>query len=141
MGDGTPDRFPADLRQPDPGLPCAVPGYHARFAAQFHRDPGSILARAYTAGVLKPQPEQLRAAAQMTLALPDLEDEPAPTLPKIILYLGIIGWYRIHGMIMLELFHHAQGIVKDTQAFYRHEVELLLQSMGLESCSNPEPID
>jgi AcrR family transcriptional regulator len=116
-----------------------IPGYHAPSQITAPASGRSftviltILARAYTAGVLKPQPEQLRAAAQMALALPKLETEIL-TLPKIILYLGIIGWYRIHGMIMLELFHHAQGVIKDTQLFYRHEVALLLQGMGL----NPE---
>jgi AcrR family transcriptional regulator len=116
-----------------------IPGYHAPFEITMPASRRSftvildILAGAYTSGVLKPQPEHLRAAEQLTLSLPDLEEVPAPPLPKIILYLGIVGWYRIHGMIMLELFHHAQGIVQDTQAFYRHEVEALLHSMGLES--------
>jgi AcrR family transcriptional regulator len=116
-----------------------IPGYHAPYQVTAAASRRSftvilgILARAYTAGALKPQPEQIRAAAQIVLALPELEAEPAPTLPKIILYLGIIGWYRIHGMIMLELFHHAQGIVSDTQAFYQHEVELLLKEIGLDA--------
>jgi AcrR family transcriptional regulator len=116
-----------------------IPGYHAPYPLTAPASWRSftvilgILARAYTAGALKPQAEQIRAAAQMSLALPEPEAEPTPTLPKIILYFGMIGWYRIHGMIMLELFHHTQGIVNDTRSFYRREVELLLKSMGLET--------
>jgi AcrR family transcriptional regulator len=115
-----------------------IPGYHAPSQVTAPASARSftvilgILARAYTAGALKPQPEQVRAAAQMSLALPELEAGLSPSLPKIILYLGIIGWYRIHGIIMLELFHHIQGVVNDTQAFYQHEVELLLKGMGLD---------
>ncbi len=49
-----------------------------------------------------------------------------------LLYLVAVGWARIHGMIMLELFHHTQGVVGDTEAFYRLEVAQFLRQFGLD---------
>jgi len=46
------------------------------------------------------------------------------------LYLTIVGWARIHGIIMLELFHHLQPTIGDVDAFYRSEVEILLKHIG-----------
>jgi hypothetical protein len=34
-------------------------------------------------------------------------------------------------MVMLELFHHTQPTVGDTEAFYRHEVNAYLDQLGL----------
>lgn len=55
--------------------------------------------------------------------------EGYPVSPQA-LYLTIVGWTRIHGIIMLELFHHLQPTLGDVDAFYRSEVEMLLKRIG-----------
>lgn len=52
----------------------------------------------------------------------------APTAP---LYALIVGWTRIHGLVTLELFHHLQPAIGDTEALYRHEVNVYLDQLGL----------
>jgi len=54
-----------------------------------------------------------------------------PFLPDKVVYIGIVGWYHIHGMIMLELFNHIQPLVSDPAAFYRFEIERLMDLMNL----------
>lgn len=51
--------------------------------------------------------------------------------PGGLFYLLAVGWSRIHGMVMLELFGHSQPVVGDTAAFYEHEVDALLSEAGL----------
>jgi AcrR family transcriptional regulator len=91
----------------------------------------SILAAAYRAGELQLLPEHLHLPPAVQTSLAQLEETGAFQLSTAVIYLGVVGWYRIHGMIMLELFHHTQPLVNDTEAFYRHEVESLLKSFGL----------
>jgi len=50
--------------------------------------------------------------------------------------LGIVGWGRTHGLIMLELFEHLQPVVGDTDAYYRHQLRSLFHNMGV----NPDII-
>lgn len=53
------------------------------------------------------------------------------TVSNETLYLFIVGWTRIHGIVTLELFNHIQPSVGDTDAFYRHELRVFLTSLGL----------
>jgi AcrR family transcriptional regulator len=55
--------------------------------------------------------------------------EGYPVTPEAM-YLTIVGWTRIHGIIMLELFHHLQPTIGDVDTFYRSEIEVLLKSIG-----------
>ncbi|MBE3558215.1 MAG: TetR/AcrR family transcriptional regulator [Ktedonobacteraceae bacterium] len=48
-------------------------------------------------------------------------------LSPLSLYLTIVGWSRIHGIIMLELFHHLQPVIGNVDAYYRSEVKNLLK--------------
>ncbi len=52
-------------------------------------------------------------------------------LPVEMFYLLIVGWSRIHGIIMLELFEHIGPTVGDVAAFYEQEVDALLAHIGL----------
>lgn len=47
-------------------------------------------------------------------------------VPIEVFYEGVVGWSRLHGIIMLELFHHLQPVVGDVEAFYRAEIENML---------------
>jgi AcrR family transcriptional regulator len=47
------------------------------------------------------------------------------------LYSLLAAWAQLHGMIVLELFHHLQPIIGDVEPFFRVEVESLLDRLGL----------
>jgi AcrR family transcriptional regulator len=51
---------------------------------------------------------------------------------RLAAYLNVIGWTRIHGVIMLELFNHIQPVIGDTQAFYEAQIQAMLKDFGLE---------
>jgi hypothetical protein len=86
-----------------------------------------VLLQAYQAGALKVYPH----SQGLNLELPDLGNG-AGSLPEDVLYLGLVGWTRLHGFIMLELFGHLQTLVGNPDAFYRGEMEHLMRSVGLE---------
>jgi AcrR family transcriptional regulator len=50
----------------------------------------------------------------------------------VAMYMGIVGWGQLHGIIMLELFGHLGPVVGDLDAYYAGQVESLLVSMGSE---------
>lgn len=47
-------------------------------------------------------------------------------VPIEVFYETVVGWSRLHGIIMLELFHHLQPVVGDVDAYYRAEIENML---------------
>jgi AcrR family transcriptional regulator len=50
---------------------------------------------------------------------------------ELALYLGVAGWTRLHGIIMLELFNHLQPVIGDVGAYYRQEVAALFHEFGV----------
>jgi AcrR family transcriptional regulator len=92
-----------------------------------------ILSEAMAAGRFKPPltiEELPPSVAAHLRALIGSDDYPE--LP-MALYIGIVGWTRIHGMVTLELFENTQSVVSDTEAFYRYEVTKLCKEMNLTS--------
>lgn len=51
-------------------------------------------------------------------------------ISTLAFYLGILGWERLHGMIVLEVFHHTQAVVGDSEAHYREEMLNMLRTFG-----------
>jgi AcrR family transcriptional regulator len=47
------------------------------------------------------------------------------------LYYAVVTWSRMHGIIMLELFHHIQPAIGDVDTFFRSEMEQTLRAIGL----------
>jgi AcrR family transcriptional regulator len=41
------------------------------------------------------------------------------------------GWSRVHGMVMLELFHHIHPLVGDGETFYRYEIDAFAERLGM----------
>jgi AcrR family transcriptional regulator len=113
-----------------------IPGYQAPYEVTAPSSWRSfvvilnILDQAYTGGALQPPASYIQAVEKLNLRLPLIDDEQGVALPAVVLYIGMTGWYRIHGMIMLELFHHVQAMLPEPGAFYRHEVEELMRSAG-----------
>lgn len=52
-------------------------------------------------------------------------------MPDELLALLMSGWARIHGMVLLDLFHHIQPLVGDAEAFYRYEMDAFARHLGL----------
>lgn len=53
-----------------------------------------------------------------------------PVSPMAV-YLGIVGWTQLHGLIALEAYHHLQAVVGDTEAHYYAQVLNMLRSFGV----------
>ena len=51
-------------------------------------------------------------------------------VPLVVLYLATVGWTRIHGIVMLELFDDIQPIIGDGETFYRFEAVQILRQLG-----------
>jgi hypothetical protein len=67
---------------------------------------------------------------EVQAALEEMITHEGYEIPPLPLYFTIVGWSRIHGIIMLELFNHLQPVVGGVSAFYRAEVENLLKTLG-----------
>ncbi len=123
-----------------------IPGYHApREATLPPAQRGfavilTLLGQARAAGVLRPLPEHLHLPPGLSTYLPTPEDPAAPPDDPAALYIGLVGWYHIHGMLMLELFEHNTALLSDMDLFYRHEVTALLHSLGLDVDEPLQPI-
>lgn len=52
-------------------------------------------------------------------------------MPEAIIYTIMSSWAHIHGIVMLELFHHVTPIIANTAQFYRHEMVSFLRSLSM----------
>jgi AcrR family transcriptional regulator len=50
-------------------------------------------------------------------------------------HIAMLGWTRIHGAIMLELFNHFQATVGDAAVFYEAQIRHLLREFGMKSAA------
>jgi len=96
-----------------------------------------ILQAALVTGALQPMPGYTDVPSSIEAHLRQMAREGGFDAAPLVLYIATVGWTRVHGIIMLELFTHIQPVIGDTDAFYRVEVLHLLQSMGL----TPQAID
>lgn len=62
------------------------------------------------------------------VAFPELRE-----MPMSIFYLTIVGWSRIHGIVMLEIFEHIGPTIGDVDTFFNHEIDIFLKSLGLKT--------
>ncbi len=115
-----------------------IPGYHApeeRTAPEAKRAMDVLI-------------DSLKAASQAgALALPATYAKPSATLqtqlnawkknygytaPAFTLYLALVCWSRIHGLVSLELNNQLQPILSDASELYRAQVVELIQGIGLD---------
>lgn len=66
--------------------------------------------------------------------LEHLANLPAPqemktSIPLSIAFLVIVGWSRIHGMIMLEIFDHSPPVIGEPESFYIYEVQRIVSEL------------
>ncbi len=72
-----------------------------------------------------------RCLPDLKVRLPVIGDAATESVPPIVVYIGVMGWARIHGMVMLGLFEHLGPVIGDTAAFYRYEVGAFLHHLGM----------
>lgn len=90
-----------------------------------------ILASALQAGELSASADSLPLPSTVERHLIELIERDQHGIPPQLLYFAVVAWTRIHGIIMLELFHHLPPVIGDVDAFYRVEVTHVMQQMGL----------
>ncbi len=114
-----------------------IPGYEA--PREVTVAPASRTLRIFTelcvamlaSGEIRPTGRYARIPPELEATLQDsLKYAQAPEEHTLALYFGVIGWPRIHGIIMLELFGHIGPIVGDLDVFYRIQVENLMHDLG-----------
>jgi AcrR family transcriptional regulator len=116
-----------------------IPGYSAPSeittpaAAQAMAVILDILTGAARHGRLKPEAQIPDAIRLYWEANPDMR----MNAPLDLFHLGVTGWSRIHGVLMLEIFEHLPPVVGDTDAFYRQEINTLLASGQLHLEDDP----
>lgn len=89
-----------------------------------------ILNDALAAGAIVPPPEYEALPGAIAAQLSGVIAHEGYDAPVIVLYLATVGWTRIHGIVMLELFDDIQPVVGDTEAFYQFEMHMLLKQLG-----------
>jgi AcrR family transcriptional regulator len=116
-----------------------IPGYAAPFAvtAPLARRPFAVLGRYFAAAWQSGEFTLPVAEADIPKGIrwhmEAWRRETGTEAPTELLYALITGWTRIHGMVTLELFHHLQPTIGDTEALYRYEVNAYLDQLGLPS--------
>jgi AcrR family transcriptional regulator len=89
-----------------------------------------ILDAALAAGAIIPPPEYNALPGAINAQIEGVIAHEGYNVPIVVVYLATVGWTRIHGIVMLELFDDIQPIVGDTEAFYRFEMYMLLKQLG-----------
>ncbi len=90
----------------------------------------ALLAEAHETGALKPSTHVLSLPPGLRVGLPAI-GEASEGLPAPVVHIGVIGMYRLHGMISLEMFGQTSNFVNDGDLFYAHEVRALLAEHGM----------
>ncbi len=114
-----------------------IPGYHAPSevtvpaVVRGFRVVVGILAEAMANGELQPNADYQQLPPHVSAYMTDLIERDGYNIPLQPMYLGVSGWVKMHGMIMLELFHHTPSVIGDPEEFYRFEINNILKSAGL----------
>ena len=51
---------------------------------------------------------------------------------RLALYLGVVGWTQLHGLITLELNDHLPPVIGDCEVFFHLQMDNLMHTMGLD---------
>lgn len=116
-----------------------IPGYHApeELTIPLARRPFLGIfrwfLRAYQTGELIIPAEYPAVPASIAEGIAAWRRSSGIEMPDKLLALLMSGWARIHGMVLLELFHHIQPLVGDGEAFYRYEMDAFARHLGLQA--------
>jgi AcrR family transcriptional regulator len=90
----------------------------------------TIFAQAIERGEIDLPVEYRRLPPEIERSLDALTGVEGHDLPPHALYLAAISWARLHGHIMLELFHLIQPVIGNVDALFDHEVQALIRQVG-----------
>jgi AcrR family transcriptional regulator len=88
-----------------------------------------VFVEAYNAGVLHPLPVERLSPSVVAGVQQVIDINQAPTSVPVM-YSVFAAWTKVHGVVMLELFHHLDQTVGDTGLFFENELSLLLDYLG-----------
>jgi len=114
-----------------------IPGYNApeEETGPAAARPGalyiSLMHDAWRTGMLTLPPTPTDHSPALVAQLGVWQAEHDYDAPPAILYLTLVSWTAMYGMIAAEVFGHSGEIVRDPGAFYRAEMITLLARMGL----------
>lgn len=91
-----------------------------------------LFEQALHSGELVIPPEYQSTAAEIRAHLEFWKEHMGVTLPDAAICLLMSGWARIHGMVLLELFHHSRPVIGDPAVFYQQEMEAYLGYLGMQ---------
>ena len=90
-----------------------------------------VLETAHQAGRLALSEE----AEELTPSLRQQFENWSQNLPRqitpSILYLALVSWAYVHGLVSLEMYNQFQGMVEKPEELYCFELKLHLQRIGL----------
>ena len=90
-----------------------------------------LYAQALRNGEMKLPVEYQRVPESIAIYLEQWRENSGIDLPDALVCLLMSGWSRIHGMVMLELFHHLQPVIGDSGALYEYEIHAFHQRLGM----------
>jgi AcrR family transcriptional regulator len=112
-----------------------IPGYDAPgelttpAAARSLAVPLGIIADGMAAGEFSAPPEALNLPEALEHTLSQIAAERGYQTPVSAVYLAVVGWTQVQGLVSLELYNATQPVVGDTALFYRHRMQALIDLM------------
>ncbi len=91
----------------------------------------TLLEAAWQAGQLKLSVEDAQLSSELQALLEGWQQRYGVTQATPVLHLALSAWGQMHGLVMLELFHHLQPMVSDPSELYRFEMIAFLKRIGL----------
>jgi hypothetical protein len=91
----------------------------------------SFIEEALQTGELTPLTPYNQIPPVVEARLQELIAEAGYPIAIISMYLAMIIWTQIHGIIYLEIYNHIQYNVGDVAVFYETQIRNMLATMGL----------
>lgn len=116
-----------------------IPGYQAprevtlAAARRGFKTVIQLLHEAMAAGALDTPSEYQTLPAITVEHLKAVSDYEGYDVPATVICLATVGWARIHGFVMLELFSNIQPIVGDPEMFYQIELQAMIRQLGFKT--------
>ncbi len=92
-----------------------------------------LVRQAWLDGAVLPASQANELPPALRLELQRIVHDREYLVPPEILYIVLIGWARLHGLVSLEVFGHVSPLLQDMDAIYEHEIKTLLTQVGYAS--------
>lgn len=91
----------------------------------------SLVEEALQTGELVPTEPYNYIPAEVETRLQEIIAQSSYPIATLSMYLTMVFWTQVHGIIYLELYNHIQPNVGNVEVFYRTQVQNMLTVMGL----------